>query len=178
MSDEPEIYLDQSPCEIPLPIKLNDIENIEGRSLEVIKHFSMYITDIVNNCDHKHNIKTLNSLSKCILAIFPKISKAEINEVDCEQLNAKKYLLTVTKSQMKQTTMVIESIKNLKDHESDPIPCPTCKKDLKLKTSQPGRLMQSLNEDIMNEGNRDPITIDLSHLDADRILLYLVSLNN
>lgn len=38
--------------------------------------------------------------------------------------------------------------------------------------------MQSLNEDIMNEGNRDPITIDLSHLDADRILLYLVSLED
>ena len=50
------------------------------------------------------------------------------------------------------------------------------KKDLKLKTSQPGRLMQSLQEYILNEGNRQPITIELPKVDEQRVLLYLASL--
>jgi len=50
------------------------------------------------------------------------------------------------------------------------------KKDLKVKTSQPGRLMQSLNEDIRNEGNRKPITLELPKLDEQRVLLYLATL--
>ena len=50
------------------------------------------------------------------------------------------------------------------------------KKDLKIKTSQPGRLMQSLNEDVRNEGNRQPITIELPKVDEQRVLIYLASL--
>jgi hypothetical protein len=50
------------------------------------------------------------------------------------------------------------------------------KKDLKLKRSQPGMLLQSLREDIRNEGGRQPITIELPRLDAERILIYLANL--
>lgn len=50
------------------------------------------------------------------------------------------------------------------------------KKDLKIKTSQPGTLLQSIKEDIRNEGNRQPISIELPNLDAERVLLYLASL--
>ncbi len=50
------------------------------------------------------------------------------------------------------------------------------KKDLKIKRSQPGMLLQSINEDIRNEGYKQPITIDLPKLDANRILHYLASL--
>lgn len=52
------------------------------------------------------------------------------------------------------------------------------KKDLKIKRSQPGLLLQSINEDIRNEGNREPITIDLPKLNQERILLYLASLED
>jgi len=52
------------------------------------------------------------------------------------------------------------------------------KKDLKIKRSQPGLLLQSINEDIRNEGNRKPITIDLPKLNQERILLYLASLED
>ena len=50
------------------------------------------------------------------------------------------------------------------------------KKDLKIKRSQPGMLLQHINEDIRNEGNRQPITIDLPKLSAERILLYLATI--
>lgn len=50
------------------------------------------------------------------------------------------------------------------------------KKDIKIKRSQPGMFMQSLKEDIRNEGNRQPVTIDIPGLDKERILLYLASL--
>lgn len=50
------------------------------------------------------------------------------------------------------------------------------KKDLKIKRSQPGMFVQGLHEDIRNEGNRHPITIEISKLDEDKILLYLASL--
>jgi hypothetical protein len=36
--------------------------------------------------------------------------------------------------------------------------------------------MQSLNEDIRNEGNRKPITLELPKLDEQRVLLYLATL--
>ena len=36
------------------------------------------------------------------------------------------------------------------------------KKDLKIKRSQPGAFMTSLRDDVINEGNRQPITIDVS----------------
>lgn len=52
------------------------------------------------------------------------------------------------------------------------------KKDLKIKRSQPGLLLQHLNEDIRNEGNRPPITVDLPSLDEDKILLYMASLES
>ena len=50
------------------------------------------------------------------------------------------------------------------------------KKDLKIKRSQPGLLLQSINEDIRNEGNRQPITIEIPGLNEERILIYLASL--
>ena len=147
LADEPEIYLDKSPVEIPLPFKLTDIENIEGRSLDVCKHFSMYISDIVNDCAHKHNIKTLNTLSKSILAILPKITKTQINDCDIEQVNAKKHLVMMTKCQMAKTTEIIEAITNLKDHDSDPVPCPSCNKHLKLKITRPLEVTLKMNEE-------------------------------
>lgn len=52
------------------------------------------------------------------------------------------------------------------------------KKDVKIKTSQPGRLMQSLQEDIFNEGNREPITVELPKVDAQRVLIYLAGLED
>jgi hypothetical protein len=50
------------------------------------------------------------------------------------------------------------------------------KKDLKIKRSQPGMWMQDLREDIHNEGDRWPITVDLPHLDADQVLQYVKDL--
>ncbi|MGD8593419.1 MAG: hypothetical protein PVF82_11335 [Gammaproteobacteria bacterium] len=50
------------------------------------------------------------------------------------------------------------------------------KKDLKIKTSQPGLFVQSLHEDIHNEGNRKPITIEIPNLDEDKILDYIAGI--
>ena len=50
------------------------------------------------------------------------------------------------------------------------------KKDLKIKRSQPGKLIQSLQLDIENEGNRQPITIELYNLDQGPILIYIAEL--
>ena len=50
------------------------------------------------------------------------------------------------------------------------------KKDLKIKTSQPGMFVQSLHEDIYNEGNRQPMTINIPGLDEDKILDYIAQL--
>lgn len=50
------------------------------------------------------------------------------------------------------------------------------KKDLKIKRSQPGMFLQSMTEDIRNEGNRHPITVELPKLNEDKILQYLASL--
>jgi len=52
------------------------------------------------------------------------------------------------------------------------------KKDLKIKRSQPGMLLQSINEDIHNEGNRQPITVDLPKLEEERVLMYLADLED
>lgn len=46
-------------------------------------------------------------------------------------------------------------------------------KDIKIKRSQPGRLVQSFALDVENEGNRQPITIELYNLDAGPILEYV-----
>jgi hypothetical protein len=48
------------------------------------------------------------------------------------------------------------------------------KKDLKLKRSQPGEFMESLGADITNEGGRQPIVIELHHLDDDAVLAHFV----
>lgn len=52
------------------------------------------------------------------------------------------------------------------------------KKDLKIKRSRPGMLLQGLNEDIRNEGGRHPITINLTTLNEDQMLQYLASLED
>lgn len=50
------------------------------------------------------------------------------------------------------------------------------KKDLKIKRSQPGLLIQSLQEDIRNEGNRYPITIELPKLNEDAVLDFIADI--
>jgi len=47
------------------------------------------------------------------------------------------------------------------------------KKDLKIKTSQPGTFMADLATDIKNEGNRQPVTVTLKNLDEKEILLFI-----
>ena len=47
------------------------------------------------------------------------------------------------------------------------------KKDIKIKRSQPGSFVQALQEDIANEGRRQPTTIELNGLDEDRILDFV-----
>jgi len=47
------------------------------------------------------------------------------------------------------------------------------KKDVKIKRSQPGALNQSLRDDILSEGNRDPITINIPDLDKSAIIDFL-----
>lgn len=46
-------------------------------------------------------------------------------------------------------------------------------KDLKIKRSQPGQFMDSIHDDIHNEGNRAPITIEIANLDEDGIMTYI-----
>ena len=50
------------------------------------------------------------------------------------------------------------------------------KKDLKIKRSQLGLFIQNLQEDIINEGDRLPITIDLPNLDEEKILDFIASM--
>ena len=50
------------------------------------------------------------------------------------------------------------------------------KKDLKIKRSQPGMLIQSLHEDIRNEGGRQPITIELPKLNDEAVLDYIAGI--
>ncbi|MCK7577759.1 MAG: hypothetical protein MZV65_19500 [Chromatiales bacterium] len=47
------------------------------------------------------------------------------------------------------------------------------KKDLKIKTSQPGVFMSELADDIRNEGNRHPITVSINGLNEAEILKYI-----
>jgi len=47
------------------------------------------------------------------------------------------------------------------------------KKDLKIKTSQPGSFMSELANDVRNEGNRQPITVALNGLNEPEILKYV-----
>ena len=50
------------------------------------------------------------------------------------------------------------------------------KKDLKIKTSQPGTFMASLADDIRNEGNRQPITVNLAKLNENSMLDFIETL--
>lgn len=52
------------------------------------------------------------------------------------------------------------------------------KKDLKIKRSQPGMLAQHIHEDIANEGNRPPLTINIDNIDENRILDYIASIQS
>jgi hypothetical protein len=47
------------------------------------------------------------------------------------------------------------------------------KKDLKIKTSQPGAFMSELADDIRNEGNVHPITVTINGLNETEILNYI-----
>lgn len=47
------------------------------------------------------------------------------------------------------------------------------KKDIKIKRSQPGTFVESLLEDIRNEGGRAPITVELNGLDEEKLVRYL-----
>jgi hypothetical protein len=49
-------------------------------------------------------------------------------------------------------------------------------KDLKIKRSQPGPLVQSLHEDIFSEGHRQPITVILTNIDEEAVLDYVATL--
>lgn len=51
-------------------------------------------------------------------------------------------------------------------------------KDLKIKRSQPGMLMENLQEDIRNEGGRAPNTIKLANLDEDGILDFIANMQD
>lgn len=52
------------------------------------------------------------------------------------------------------------------------------KKDLKIKTSHPGTYVETLAQDIVNEGGRKPITIDIANLDEVSMLHYVNYLQN
>ncbi len=51
-------------------------------------------------------------------------------------------------------------------------------KDLKIKRSQPGMLMESLQDDVRNEGNRPPITIEIANLDEEGILDFIANMQD
>ncbi|WP_076420319.1 hypothetical protein [Colwellia sp. UCD-KL20] len=50
------------------------------------------------------------------------------------------------------------------------------KKDLKIKRSQPGSFMTSLDDDIYSEGDRQPITVIVNNLDEKAILNFIKDL--
>jgi hypothetical protein len=50
------------------------------------------------------------------------------------------------------------------------------KKDLKIKRSHAGMLVPSLHEDIVSEGHRQPTTIELTWLNEEAVLDYIVKL--
>jgi len=49
-------------------------------------------------------------------------------------------------------------------------------KDLKKKTSQPGAFMQRLQDDIDNEGGRNPIIVELNDIDELKLREYIKGL--
>lgn len=51
-------------------------------------------------------------------------------------------------------------------------------KDIKIKRSQPGSFIESLQDDIKNEGNRQPVIIELTNLNEENILDYIASLRS
>ncbi|MFA0812902.1 hypothetical protein ACCI49_18490 [Microbulbifer epialgicus] len=50
------------------------------------------------------------------------------------------------------------------------------KKDLKIKTSQPGQFMNALHEDIQAEGNRQPITVTIPNINAEALEDFILNL--
>ncbi len=50
------------------------------------------------------------------------------------------------------------------------------KVDLKIKRSHPGHFMSALHEDIKAEGNRQPITVTIPSLDADKLSRHVANL--
>lgn len=50
------------------------------------------------------------------------------------------------------------------------------KKDLKIKRSHPGAFMTSLQDDVINEGNRQPITVSIPHNFNESALLDHIEL--
>ncbi len=49
-------------------------------------------------------------------------------------------------------------------------------KDLKIKRSHPGAFMNALHEDIQAEGGRQPTTITISKVDADKLSKFIADL--
>ncbi|WP_444896967.1 hypothetical protein [Microbulbifer sp. SSSA005] len=52
------------------------------------------------------------------------------------------------------------------------------KKDLKIKTSQPGHFMAALQEDIVAEGNRQPITVTILKFDEEKLSRFIADLRS
>ena len=50
------------------------------------------------------------------------------------------------------------------------------KKDLKIKTSQPGSFMTRLADDIESEGNRQPTTVTIHGLNEEKMLDYVIKI--
>lgn len=50
------------------------------------------------------------------------------------------------------------------------------KKDVKIKTTHPGTFVSALHNDIRNEGDRQPVTIELHQLDEAKILDHVAQL--
>lgn len=50
------------------------------------------------------------------------------------------------------------------------------KKDLKIKRSHPGEFMVALSEDIQAEGGRQPITVTIKNIDADKLEDFILEL--
>ncbi len=51
-------------------------------------------------------------------------------------------------------------------------------KDIKIKRSQPGQFVGSLQEDMRNEGNRAPITIEMASLDEEGMLDFIADIQD
>ena len=50
------------------------------------------------------------------------------------------------------------------------------KKDLKIKRSQPGMFMKSLQDDVLNEGGRHPVTVEVPNINEEALLDHIEEL--